>query len=429
MACLFLNGIEFSFMATKIKKIGEIIFTYGKLCIFAYNIKLQMRVLIEHFKKLNWPYAVYRELMILKDERKRLWVDAVRRFEVNPPEHGNLRDYKRALHKYRVDFKEYNAYGFWHLGESERTKYLSERELKSIYRKIDDVEADQWMDNKLMTHLKFAKYMQRDWICPSIISFDAFCQFVSSKDCIVKPYDGSQGKGVSMVKKGSNEDLKVLYDNCINNGLLIEECVKGHKETEEFHPQSLNTIRVMTMTKNGQVRVVGCMFRMGIGGHVVDNASAGGIVVPIDSETGVLIDDGRDKAGHTYIRHPETGKIIKGFVVPQWDNIIKSCQEMASIVPKKIFAGWDVCVLQNGEIELIEVNSGPNLMGIQVAYGYGFRSKIQAIGNDLLGFNPIKYKSIWSRPHTRYFDCMCYKEHRRDSNLLLKDYIDAKAEL
>lgn len=382
---------------------------------------------IEHLKKINWPYAVYREIMILRADRKRLWADAVKQFEENPPEHGSLKDYKKAMRKHRVDFREYNTYEFWRLSENERQKYLSEKELKCIYRKVVNLETNPWMDNKLMTRLKFGKFMRRDWICPSLSSFDSFSQFISSKDCIVKPWKGSLGKGVFMVKEDDIKDLKNLYDNCIKNGLMVEECVKSCKELEEFHPQSLNTIRVITMSKGNEFRVLSCLLRMGIGGNVVDNAAVGGILAPIDPNTGVIMEDGKDKVGNTYIRHPDSGKVIKGFAIPHWDKVMEACREMMAFIPNKVFAGWDLCILEDGEVELIEVNSGPNIMGSQITHGYGFRPKIQAIGKELLGYDLMKLVSVWSRVYTDYSDMMRFKKRSRNFNLLLKSYVDCMA--
>ena len=381
----------------------------------------------EHIKKINWPYAIYREIMILKEDRKRLWADAVRQFEKNPPEHGSLGDYKKAMRKHRVTFKEYNIYEFWHLSENEREKYLSEKELKCIYRKMVANDTSPWMDNKLMTHLKFGEFMQRAWICPSISSFEAFSQFVSSKDCIVKPWKGSLGQGIYMVNKDNIRNLKDLYDNCTKNGLFVEECVKSCKELEEIHPQSLNTIRVITMSKGEEFRVLSCLIRMGVGENVVDNAAVGGILAPIDPNTGVIMGDGKDKVGHTYTRHPDTGKVIKGFVIPHWDKVMEACKEMRSFIPDEIFAGWDLCILEDGEVELIEVNSGPNIMGSQITHGYGFRPKIQAIGDELLGYDLMKLVSVWSRPYSNYRHYMRYKKRSRNFNLLLKDYVNFMA--
>ena len=104
--------------------------------------------------------------------------------------------------------------------------------------------------------------------------------------------------------------------------------------------------------------------------------------------------------------------------------MIVACKEMATYIPKKVFAGWDVSVLDTGEIELIEVNSGPNIMGLQTSHGCGFRPRIQSLGKDLLGFDLMKLISVWSKPYSNYYEYMQYKRHTRNPDLLLKDYVD-----
>lgn len=372
----------------------------------------------------NWLYTIYREIKLLKRDRKALWADAVKQFEENHPEHGSLSDYRRAMRRHRANFKEYNTYEFWRLNEREQTNYLTEKELKCIYRKIADVDESKWLYNKLMTHIKFEKYMRRDWICPSISSFGTFNQFVSSKDCIAKPWNGSIGRGVFLIEKNGIGDLHELYDNCRINNLIVEERVRSCKELEAFHPQSLNTIRMFTISNGNRCELVAAELRVGVGDNVVDNVSANGIAAPIDRLSGTIIGDGRDKNGKTYVCHPDTGKVIKGFVIPYWDNVINACKEMASFIPNKVFAGWDVCVLDTGEIELIEVNPGANIKGLQTAYGYGLRPRIQALGKELLGIDLMKLIPVWSKPLANYSEHVQYMRDIRNTDLQLKEYVE-----
>lgn len=381
----------------------------------------------EQLKKFNWLYAVFRETLALKEQRNSMWKNAVELSQKKNMVQGSLLDYKRLMCRQRMSYNEYEAYQLWNLKDEDRKKYLSEREFQCVYRKTVTVGVAKCFDNKLMTHLRFGNFMRRAWICPSLSSFDTFCRFVSSYDCVFKPLKGSLGSGVFLVKKDEVADEKVLYEKCINYGLIVEECVKSCKELEEFHPQSLNTIRVITMSKGGKVSVVSSLLRIGVGDSIVDNGAVGGILAPIDPDSGVIMDHGRDKAGNVFIQHPDTGKIIKGFVIPRWHKVIQACKEMVSVIPETVFAGWDLCVLDDGEIEMIEVNSCPNIMGSQITHGCGFKPRIQAIGKEVLGCDPLHLISIWSKPYTNYSEYTHYRKHAGNLNLLLKEYVDCLA--
>ena len=69
---------------------------------------------------------------------------------------------------------------------------------------------------------------------------------------------------------------------------LIEECIEGCAELQRFHPESLNTIRVVTVRGRSGIRVLGSFIRFGRGGAVVDNAHAGGLFAHVDITEGRL---------------------------------------------------------------------------------------------------------------------------------------------
>lgn len=356
----------------------------------------------ELFKKLNWPYAVFKELKILRAERISLWTEAIAKFEEEECPQFSLHDYKRAERRHRVSFQEYCAFELWRMTKREQRNYLSESELKSIYRKTVDFQVARQLDNKLLIHIEFEKYMRRAWLCPCLSDYETFRQFLVTHDCIIKPWYGSLGNGVFLVKQNEVVDLPKLYDNCVQNHLIVEERVRACKEIEEFHPQSLNTIRVFTISNGTRTEIVAAEIRIGVGDNIIDNAAAGGIVASIDTASGVITNHGRAYNGKTYISHPDTGKVFKGFVIPHWDKVREACKEMSVLVPEAKFAGWDLCVLENGEIEMIEVNSSPNIMGLQVAYGEGLRPKIQALGKELLGRDLMKQMLFYAKPMVNY---------------------------
>lgn len=354
-------------------------------------------------KKFHRFYYIYREFVKLRVDRDMLWDDAVAKFKEENPEKGSIDDYKNALYCNRVSYVEYmHCYEFWKLDKMQRDKFVSEKEMSCIYRKSVQVNFDRLCRNKVLLLKKFRKYVHRPWTYSDMLSIDTFIDFVSSKDCVGKPIGGTIGRGVFMIRKEEDHDWQKLFEYCREHKILVEERVRACRELEDFHPQSLNTIRVFTISKDGRCELVASELRVGVGDNIVDNASAGGIVAAIDLETGIIIGDGADKAGNRYKAHPDTGKVFKGFVIPHWQKVVDMCKEMSIIVPEMVFAGWDICVLPNGDIEMMEVNSYPNITGLQTAYQKGLKPRLSALGKEVLGYDPVKLISIWSKSYVKY---------------------------
>lgn len=353
-------------------------------------------------RKFRRLYYVYRELRKLQEDRKQLWDEAVAKFNNDHSEHGSLANYKRALYRHRISYDEYNCYRLWELDEERRDEFVSEREMRCIYRKMVQLKFDGYCCNKVLLYKLFSKYVHRKWHFSGALSLEEFREFVASTDCIAKPAKGSLGRGVFVIHKDEDHDWQKLYDQCREDNIIVEERLRACSEIEELHPQSLNTLRVLTISKGGRCELVAAELRIGVGDSVIDNVSAGGVFAPVDLATGMIVGDGSDNAGHQYVVHPDTGKAFKGVVIPHWNEVVAMCKVMTTVVPEMVFAGWDICVLKNGEVEMIEVNSYPNVTGLQTAYHKGLRPQISAIGKDVLGFDPVKLVSVWSKSFVKY---------------------------
>ena len=370
------------------------------------KIATQKTSIKKRLKKLfRRPYYAYRELKKLRADRKRLWNEAVEQFKIEQPQNGSLADYKAALRRHRVSYDEYmKCYEFWNLDEKKRNEFVSEMEMRCIYRKTVQVEFDHLCSNKVLLLNAFKKYVHRNWIFAGTISFEEFKTFVASRDCIAKPRGGTLGRGVFLIRKDENHPLHKLYDYCHDNNFIVEEKVRACKEMEDFHPQSLNTIRVFTVSNDDCCEIVAAVFRMGVADKIVDNGFAGGILASIELNSGIVNMNGRDEKGNSYAKHPDSGKAISGFVIPNWEKVVNTCKEMSKCLDMIVFAGWDICVLPDGNVELIEVNSYPSITVLQTAIKEGLKPRVQSIGTKVLGYDPIKLISVWSKSHVKYED-------------------------
>ena len=121
-----------------------------------------------------------------------------------------------------------------------------------------------------------------------------------------------------------------------------------------------SAIRVFTvLDKFGEAHIVKTVLRAGQGNSVVDNFCAGGVVYPLDVETGIVHDKGIDGNGVEYMIHPGTEQCMLGVRVPTWNLLVDFVKSVAESIPQMRFVGWDLAVSKDG-IDLVEGNHNPD---------------------------------------------------------------------
>lgn len=308
------------------------------------------------------------------------------------PEGASREGYFEALDKYAVSVSEYlYQYDFYKLSDEEREKFISRAEMRALAYKLrmkypeESLGLSRFKDQYLgrFTELGF---IHRRWLYVPDSTYEQFTDLLSSVDCIIKPADGSLGIGVKKIfRQDASEQTRELYEKCVRAKMLLEECVKGCKELQAFHPQSLNSIRLVTMAFRGKAVAFGALFRMGIGDMIIDNVHAGGFCTQVNMETGVIESNGLTTSGLLVTKHPDTGLVIKGTQIPHWDEIVDFCLRAARVT-KNIITGWDIVVTDDGQVELIEVNNRPDFDGgMQAPLKRGVKRQVYETLDDLLG--------------------------------------------
>lgn len=281
---------------------------------------------------------------------------------------GNIDDYKQSLRKHWVSYSEYAyQYEFFKKEEKERDEYISRLKMRYFYMRYSPKDVIPLFQDKEKFLSAFNKQTHRRWVYAPNSSFEEFTQLVSNYDCIIKPNKGSLGKGISKTCKNlynNKNKIRELYDFCVENKMMVEQCVDSCDELKAFHPQSLNTLRIVTISNKGRAEVFGGCFRMGAGDSIIDNAHAGGVFAQINVKDGIVESDGIDVNGNKFIYHPNSKLKLKGFKIPQWNTIIETCCEAAKLT-KNYITGWDVAINAQGEVEIIEGNCWPDIDIIQ----------------------------------------------------------------
>lgn len=200
-----------------------------------------------------------------------------------------------------------------------------------------------------------------------------------NKKYFVKVIDGQQGRDIHYI-----ENERDLLDIDDNNLYIIQEELNQHPFINNIYPESINTVRVITIRNKGKIEVFSALHRFGtVHSGKVDNWSAGGIIVPIEVSTGKydrfgILSKEAVLANETNIyheSHPDTGKSWKGKTVPMWEKIKETACRAHATLPTVVSVGWDIVVGPDGVL-VLEGNDNWGISTVQ--------SSMQGVKKELL---------------------------------------------
>ena len=148
------------------------------------------------------------------------------------------------------------------------------------------------------------------------------------------------------------DDIERIYVQ----DFVLQESVRQHESLARFHPASLNTLRVITLRLDDQLRPVAATLRMGNGSHV-DNGHAGGLLCGVDLRTGRLTPFACDVLFRRYDRHPLTQEPFADRDVIAFEGVTELARTVHARLPYFDVLSCDIAVLDNGSPCLIEVNT------------------------------------------------------------------------
>lgn len=164
------------------------------------------------------------------------------------------------------------------------------------------------------------------------------------------------GKGVQKIVWGNiaNKEsvLKEIMDPI---DMEYEYVLRQNDFMSMFNPDSVNTIRFVTLNINGKCTVLSAFLRMGTKGSYVDNLNGGGGVLVGINQDGYLSEFGVDKHFVKKFESP-TGVVFKGIQVPNYEKIKTEIIALQQRIPYANLIGWDVTLDEGGNVIVIEVN-------------------------------------------------------------------------
>lgn len=180
---------------------------------------------------------------------------------------------------------------------------------------------------------------------------------------IIKPSDTDDGVGI---KKITINDKQLYVDGDVisldemeikhKNNFSIQKIIKQHHVMAQPHPQSVNTLRMVTLRFKGEIHYLLTFARFGANNSVNDNAGTGGVCLGVQ-DNGKFLDIAVDADINTYTHHPTTNFEFKKMGrIENFDKFINYVVEGHKKILHHDFVSWDIAVDVDGNPLFIEAN-------------------------------------------------------------------------
>ena len=198
------------------------------------------------------------------------------------------------------------------------------------------------------------------------------------RDLFVKPRHGRGANGVARYRRTHVFEYLDDHDRAVNlkqlvvrlvrqshrESLLVQPLLRTHPALADLTGDSLITLRVFTCLDEDLRPVVTNAFLRSLAkleprwktGRIEEFAA------PIDLETGTLgrmTGDKPECLSDWSDRHPMTGALVTGRIVPFWPELARLAIEAHGMVAERIVVGWDIAATETGPV-LLEGNSYPD---------------------------------------------------------------------
>ncbi len=284
------------------------------------------------------------------------------------------------LIKYREANNFYNIYGL-DVKKHESKNYLDYLTFMKDrkHTNIHDIENTQIV--LLRDKYLFYKYLSSDNILlPTVFGFidgnriyNEYFQIQNSEflktkeDYFIKIIDGECASFVKHIR--NYNDFKSLQLSK-NSKYILQEKVMQHKALSKLNPNSINTLRIVTINKDGKIYVLTSLLRVGTAKTGdVDNWAKGGLAVGITNK-GKLKKYGffKPQYGTKVIKHPDTNEKFENYQIPFFEEAKELVMEAHKYFYNIRSIGWDIAITPDGPA-IIEGNDNWEISLQQVTDG------------------------------------------------------------
>jgi len=167
--------------------------------------------------------------------------------------------------RYGAGPADYRLFEFYNKNHQQRSTYITRGMNNTLVKKYNHAASVDIIDNKVTFCRHFGTFTGREWLPVENLTADALAAFCRGKDRLLyKPEDGSCGKGVELLHLDQWTHERLLQWLQKKDGGLLDELVIQHPDMAKINPSSVNTVRIVTLRKNGVTTPLFGFLRMGI---------------------------------------------------------------------------------------------------------------------------------------------------------------------
>lgn len=273
------------------------------------------------------------------------------------------KDMIKNFMKYGIGYTDYFKGDYINRTEEEKKTYLTCKNYVPILNYLNKKEYRVVTNDKVIFLRIFDKYVGRDWIDLRITSAKEFKEFLQKyKVIFAKRKDDYGGHGIRRIMDKDVKNYNKLYEELKESGnILVEEEIKQHEALKKLNPYAVNTLRVISLFKDGEVHILANALRMNVNDDIIVSYGDAFARVTMDGE---FETDIADDYGNYYIEHPLTKVKFKDVKVPFMKEAYDMVKEAHKLIPDVRYIGWDVVFTPDGPI-LMEGNEYPSYGLIQ----------------------------------------------------------------
>lgn len=263
---------------------------------------------------------------------------------------------------YGAGYHDYALFGFERLTAAQRDTYVTRIRNKRILDCMNKKEFFDEFNDKTRFLSHFRQYLGRDVLLlpADQEALPAFLQ--KHPSFFAKPARGCGGRGILRLNKADFPGESALLQFLEERGhFILDAPIVQHPDMAALHPQSVNTLRIVTDRVNGQVYIAYVLLKVGRGVSFCDNSGQGGMFCRVDLKTGSVCSAAVDDEMELFEKHPDTDVPFMGYPIPHFAQALALVKDASAVLPEIGHIGWDVAITACGAV-IVEGNADPGVM-------------------------------------------------------------------